>query len=60
MARIGTTGIPSVMHLPMQLLYLIPLAWGALAAMVVVACQMASRADADLEPSGSGASEFAR
>jgi hypothetical protein len=42
------------MHLPMQLLYLIPLAWGTLAATVVVACQMASRADAEPEP-GSGA-----
>jgi hypothetical protein len=47
------------MHIPMDLLYLVPLAWGAFAAIVVMACQMASRVDSELEP-GSGAGELVR
>jgi hypothetical protein len=39
----------------MDLIPLIALAWGAVTAFVVAACQVASRADAALEPAGSGA-----
>jgi hypothetical protein len=48
-----------VIPFSMGLIPLIPLAWGAVTAFVVAACQVASRADAELEP-GSGAGELVR
>ena len=39
----------------MNILFLLPLAWGAVTVFVVAACQVASRADAALEPAVSSA-----
>jgi hypothetical protein len=48
-----------VIPFSMGLIPLIPLAWAVVTAFVVAACQVASRADAELEP-GSGAGELVR